>query len=89
MVKYGLDVCYRLIVYKIKMKSTCNYQIFMLLISECAFFHSIPGENYLSYTKKFMQKKSLFIGFKMTQNTQKNSIKNDKKNFVMKFNIYI
>ena len=46
--------------YKIKMKSTCNYQIFMLFISECAFFHSIPGETFLSYTKKFMQKKNIY-----------------------------
>ena len=61
----------------------------MLFISECAFFHSIPGENFLSYTKKFMQKKSLFIGFKMTQNTQKIALKMTKKNFVKKFNIYI
>ena len=52
----------------------------MLFISECAFFHSIPGENFLSYTKKFMQKKSLFIGFKMTQNTQKIALKMTKKN---------
>ena len=43
-------------------------------------FDSIPGETFLSYIKKFMQKKSLFIGFEMIQNTKKNSIKNDKKN---------
>ena len=51
----------------------------MLFISECAFFHSIPGE-FFFYTKKFMQKKSLFIGFKMTQNTQKIALKMTKKN---------
>ena len=36
-----------------------------------------------------MQKLSLFIGFKMTQNTQKIALKMTKKKFVMKFNIYI
>ena len=44
------------------------------------FFHSIPGETSLCYTKKFMQKIRLFIGLKITQKTQKIALKMTKKN---------